>query len=224
MLSRSKAQLSPRRSHVCVVSDCIDSVDEKIAMIYVVSAKLDSIKERWVGSKSRKKQYAFVFNLTWSDGSLSVIWRSYNDVFDFQCGLLDSFPEEAGTVRGFVRIIPYLPGRKILRKSDLTLAEERKPEIESYVKKLIKLPPKISQSNIVMSFLKRKQSDPEWFQQFPQGINRQGDHVDISDSKDSMTENTVKEGQQVLQGADLLYEDDSGQGSYLNPTFEASEV
>lgn len=75
-----------------------------------------------------------------------------------------------------------------------------------------------------MSFLKRKQSDPEWFQQFPQGINRQGDHVDISDSKDSMTENTVKEGQQVLQGADLLYEDDSGQGSYLNPTFEASEV
>jgi len=207
-----------------VVSDCIDSVDEKIAMIYVVSAKLDSIKERWVGSKSRKKQYAFVFNLTWSDGSLSVIWRSYNDVFDFQCGLLDSFPEEAGTVRGFVRIIPYLPGRKILRKSDLTLAEERKPEIESYVKKLIKLPPKISQSNIVMSFLKRKQSDPEWFQQFPQGINRQGDHVDISDSKDSMTENTVKEGQQVLQGADLLYEDDSGQGSYLNPTFEASEV
>jgi len=207
-----------------VVSDCIDSVDEKIAMIYVVSAKLDSIKERWVGSKSRKKQYAFVFNLTWSDGSLSVIWRSYNDVFDFQCGLLDSFPEEAGTVRGFVRIIPYLPGRKILRKSDLTLAEERKPEIESYVKKLIKLPPKISQSNIVMSFLKRKQSDPEWFQQFPQGINRQGDHVDSSDSKDSMTENTVKEGQQVLQGADLLYEDDSGQGSYLNPTFEASEV
>jgi len=193
-------------------------------MIYVVSAKLDSIKERWVGSKSRKKQYAFVFNLTWSDGSLSVIWRSYNDVFDFQCGLLDSFPEEAGTVRGFVRIIPYLPGRKILRKSDLTLAEERKPEIESYVKKLIKLPPKISQSNIVMSFLKRKQSDPEWFQQFPQGINRQGDHVDISDSKDSTTENTVKEGQQVLQGADLLCEDDSGQGSYLNPTFEASEV
>lgn len=117
-----------------------------------------------------------------------------------------------------------LSGRKILRKSDLTLAEERKPEIESYVKKLIKLPPKISQSNIVMSFLKRKQSDPEWFQQLPQGINRQGDHVDISDSKDSTTENTVKEGQQVLQGADLLYEDDSGQGSYLNPTFEASEV
>jgi len=106
MLSRSKAQLPPRRSH----SDYLDSADDKIAMIHVVAAKLDSIKERWVGSKSRKKQYAFVLNLEWSDGSSSIIWRSYNDFFDFQCGLLDSFPEEAGTVRGFVRIIPYLPG------------------------------------------------------------------------------------------------------------------
>ena len=26
------------------------------------------------------------------------------------CHLLDSYPEEVGSVRGFVRIIPYLPG------------------------------------------------------------------------------------------------------------------
>lgn len=104
------AQLSPRTSHFCVNTDYLDSADEKIAMIYVVTAKLDSIKERWVGTKTRKKQYAFVLHLQWSDGSSSIIWRSYKDFFDFQCGLLDSFPEEAGTVRGFVRSIPYLPG------------------------------------------------------------------------------------------------------------------
>lgn len=110
MLSRSKAQLSPQRSHFYVDTEDLDSADETITMIYVVSAKLDSIKERWVGSKSRKKQYAFVLNLEWLDGSSSSIWRSYNDFFDFQCGVLDSFPEEAGTVGGFARIIPYLPG------------------------------------------------------------------------------------------------------------------
>lgn len=104
------AQLSPRTNHFCVDTDYLDSADEKIAMIYVVTAKLDSIKERWVGNKTRKKQYAFVLHLQWSDGSSSIIWRSYKDFFDFQCGLLDSFPEEAGTVRGFVRSIPYLPG------------------------------------------------------------------------------------------------------------------
>ena len=105
---RANAQLSSK-NHFYVDTDYLDSADEKIVMIYVVTAKLDSVKERWVGSKSRKKQYAFVLHLQWSDGSSSIIWRSYNDFFDFQCGLLDSFPEEAGTVRGFVRIIPYLP-------------------------------------------------------------------------------------------------------------------
>ncbi len=110
MFSRSKAELLPRRSHFYVDTDHFDSEDDRIAMIYVISAKLDSIKERWIGNGNKKQQYAFVLKLEWSDGSSSIIWRSYNDFFEFQCGLLDSFPEEAGSVRGFVRIIPYLPG------------------------------------------------------------------------------------------------------------------
>ncbi len=101
----------------------------------------------------------------------------------------------------------------------MALAEERKPDIESYVKKLIKLPPKISKSGIVVSFFQRRQTDPEWFQQFPQGINQPGDHH--VDSFDSKTEVKIKVSKQVLQDTDMLY-DDSGQDSYLNPTFEAS--
>ena len=110
MFSMSKAQLSPRRSHFYIDNDHLDGEDDKSAMIYVTAAKLKSIKERWVGNTNRKKQYAFVLTLEWSDGSSSIIWRSYSDFFDFQCGLLDSFPEEAGSVGGFARIIPYLPG------------------------------------------------------------------------------------------------------------------
>ena len=72
-----------------------------------------------------------------------------------------------------------------------------------------------------MSFFQRRQTDPEWFQQFPQGINRLGDdHVDgIFDSKTGIK---IKEGKHVLEDTDVLYEDDSGQDSYWNPTFEAS--
>lgn len=110
MFTKSSTQLSPRRSHFYIDNDLLDSDEDRIAMIYVTAARLDSMKERWVGSKSRKKQYAFVLNLEWSDGSSSVVWRSYTDFFEFQCQLLDSFPEEAGSVRGCVRIIPYLPG------------------------------------------------------------------------------------------------------------------
>lgn len=75
-------------------------------------------------------------------------------------------------------------------------------------------------------FSKESKVIPIGFNNFHKDINRLGDdHVDIIDSKESTTEITIKEGQQgcqqVLQGADLLY-DDSGQDSYLNPTFEAS--
>lgn len=71
-----------------------------------------------------------------------------------------------------------------------------------------------------MSFFQRRQTDPEWFQQFPQGINQLGDHH--VDSIDSRTEVKIKDSKQVLQDTDLLDEDDNGQDSYLNPTFEAS--
>ena len=103
---------SPRRSHFYyyIDNELSDSDEDKIAMIYVTAARLDSIKERWVDKKNRKTQYTFVVNLEWSDGSSSVVWRSYSDFFEFQCRLLDTFPEEAGSARGFVRIIPYLPG------------------------------------------------------------------------------------------------------------------
>lgn len=108
MFSKSNDHLCTRRSHFYVVTDFLDGGDDYTAMIYVTAAELDSIKERLVGS--RRKQYAFVLKIDWSDGSSSIIWRSYNDFFEFQCRLLDSFPEEAGSVRGFARIIPYLPG------------------------------------------------------------------------------------------------------------------
>ena len=103
---------SPQRSYFYydIDNELLDSDEDKIAMIYVTAARLDSIKERWVDKKSRKTQYTFVVNLEWSDGSSSVVWRSYSDFFEFQCRLLDTFPEEAGSARGFVRIIPCLPG------------------------------------------------------------------------------------------------------------------
>ena len=62
-------------------------------------------------------------------------------------------------------------GRKIFQKSDLTLALERRPEIETYMKELLKLEPKVSQSSLVTSFFHRRPNDPECFNQFPLQLN-----------------------------------------------------
>ena len=46
-------------------------------------------------------------------------------------------------------------GRKIFRKNDLNLAHERKPDLDNYVKELIKLKPNISQSKQVLDFYQK---------------------------------------------------------------------
>ncbi len=52
----------------------------------------------------------YALEVTWSDGSVLVIYRRYSLFFDLHVHLLDEFPEEAGEVEGTERIIPYLPG------------------------------------------------------------------------------------------------------------------
>ena len=94
------------------------------------------------------------------------------------------------------------------------------PAIASYIKDLIKLPAKISQSSVVVSFFQRKQSDPECFQQFPQNINKLSDR---GDSFESQTENKEGVSQEPVDNI-VLYKDgvDNEKETYLNPTFEAS--
>ena len=105
-----------------------------------------------VSKSAINKDYVFQIELQWSNGSKSVCYRQYSDMFDFQCKLLDKFPEESGDGKGSTRIIPFLPGKKIFSLNSMRLALERVPAINEYVEKLIALPPHISRSQEVIKF------------------------------------------------------------------------
>jgi len=77
---------------------------------YVAAAGLNSIRERWAQKKNSKKPIRVCFERPVVRRLSSAVWWSSTDFFEFQSHLLESYPEEAGSVRGFVRIIPYLPG------------------------------------------------------------------------------------------------------------------
>jgi hypothetical protein len=67
------------------------------------------------------------YQVWWSDGQESTAIRSHNELFQFQCKLLDLFPDEAS---GPNRVIPYLPGKKMIALSSAKqIAEERLPGI-----------------------------------------------------------------------------------------------
>lgn len=110
-------------------------------------------------------QLVYVFECSWSDGTTTHIKRKYDALFAFHCKLLDQFADEAGA-NDHVRIIPQLPGRKLLssaifmssKQSRRTNEEKRMPGVVKYVNELIKLPPKISQSDHVLGLF-----DDEWF-------------------------------------------------------------
>ena len=112
MFAKPTNASTKRKSQFYIDPDKIEGPETHEAMIYVRAAELTAVKERFNNANKKKpKQYAFVLDLEWSDGSSTIIWRSYSEFFEFQCRLLNAFPEEAGSTTGSVRCIPFLPGQ-----------------------------------------------------------------------------------------------------------------
>lgn len=134
--------------------------------LFITEAEVTGVTER----VTKGKKYVFRIKLNWSDGSVSHSYRGYTDFFHFQCRLLDLFPEEAGEDPAKGRIIPYLPGRSLFKRSDLKLAQDRLPEIHEYIVQLFKLPRHIVRSQHVLEFFKSN-----WVEDTAIAENR-GDH------------------------------------------------
>ncbi|SCU84923.1 LADA_0D04676g1_1 [Lachancea dasiensis] len=83
-----------------------------------------------------------------------ILKRYYEDFYDLQVKLLDTFPAEAGKLRDTrgqwtKRIMPYIPGPVPYVTDSIT--NKRKDDLNLYVTKLIALPAHISQCDLVRS-------------------------------------------------------------------------
>lgn len=77
--------------------------------VYVQEAAAIGVRES-DRSNRRRGRYLFHVQLTWSNSTVSHSYKSYRELFEFHCALLDLFPKEAGQVPESARSIPYLPG------------------------------------------------------------------------------------------------------------------
>lgn len=151
---------------------------------YITSASVDDIREE-IERHNTKTKVMFLISVCWSGGRTSEILKCYKDFFHLQCSILDEFPVEGGRYNK-IRTIPYLPGRKIFRKDDLGLAQERKPDLDSYVKQLIKLDPIISQSRLVLDFFEKGLECEEY------GTNEQLNNICKENTVIASTANNTK--------------------------------
>ncbi|XP_021101347.1 SH3 and PX domain-containing protein 2A isoform X2 [Heterocephalus glaber] len=110
--------------------------------------------------RSPSKHYVYIINVTWSDSTSQTIYRRYSKFFDLQMQLLDKFPIEGGQKDPKQRIIPFLPGKILFRRSHIRdVAVKRLKPIDEYCRALIRLPPHISQCDEVFRFFEARPED-----------------------------------------------------------------
>ncbi len=92
-----------------------------------------------------------------------VLFRAYNDFFDYQIALLETFPREAGREGKHPRIIPFMPGPA----DEVTdvLSATRQQELDDYLRRLCYLNRTtaryILEHNLTREFLALKPGDVE---------------------------------------------------------------
>ncbi|XP_071336492.1 SH3 and PX domain-containing protein 2A-like isoform X2 [Trachinotus anak] len=110
--------------------------------------------------RNPSKHYVYLINVTYSDSTSHVIYRRYSKFFDLQMRILDKFPIEGGQKDPKKRIIPFLPGKVLFRRSHIRdVAVRRLKHLDNYCKALMKLPSHISQSEEVLKFFETKSED-----------------------------------------------------------------
>nr|XP_015800369.2 SH3 and PX domain-containing protein 2A isoform X1 [Nothobranchius furzeri] len=110
--------------------------------------------------RNPSKHYVYLINVTYSDSTSFVIYRRYSKFFELQMRILDKFPIEGGQKDPKKRIIPFLPGKVLFRRSHIRdVAVRRLKHLDNYCKALMKLPSQICQSEEVLNFFETKSED-----------------------------------------------------------------
>lgn len=126
------------------------SIQPEADIAYITSAEALSVRERM----HSPKRYVYEVSVDWSNSNSTTCYRGYTDFCDFQRELLSAFPFEARAVKGVPRAIPYLPGRKIFKRSTAALAEKRLPKVNDYVQRLVAMPENVSRCELVLKFFR----------------------------------------------------------------------
>jgi len=122
---------------------------------HVTSASVVDVQKR----RAPSKHYVYVLEIVWSEGSKLCIYRRYSAFHDLHLTLMEDFPSASGADGG-KRLIPYLPGKKLIGRSQThKVAEARSPLINEYVQALVRLPSKFARSSQITDFFEPSDLD-----------------------------------------------------------------
>jgi bud emergence protein 1 len=128
-------------------------------------ASLNSPTTLLTVKEARIEQYSYTYGRYWywvravmEDGRHRNLCRYYEDFYEFQIALLATFPVESGST-GRDRILPFIPGPTHYVTD--SVADERRDDLNKYVRGLCLLPMHIKNHELVKTFFAPREGDVE---------------------------------------------------------------
>ncbi|KAI8869198.1 hypothetical protein GQ42DRAFT_147409 [Ramicandelaber brevisporus] len=106
---------------------------------------------------SRDGVYFFKVEISLIDGRHRVLYRQYEDFYDFQIALLNQFPRESGRT-GERRTLPFMPGPAAFVNEMVTM--QRKLDLDKYIQDMFRQPNYIVDAEPFQSFLSQLSQIP----------------------------------------------------------------
>ena len=163
--SQPQPQLQPQPQSQPQPSDESQALPEGILLSAEVVSFHSEMEEYWFRVHAIFQPYNPNGSFDLPPARQHVLYRCYNDFYDFQIELLAKFPREAGreVENPSPRLIPYMPGPVEHVDDEITLT--RQDELDRYLRSLCKLKETIAryllESVVVRKFLAIKPGDAE---------------------------------------------------------------
>ncbi|CAG8608037.1 7335_t:CDS:1 [Cetraspora pellucida] len=103
-------------------------------------------------------RFWFLVRVELFSGCFRLLYRLYEDFYEFQIALLDKFPDEAGR-NGDQRILPFMPGP--LSYVNEIITAQRRADLDTYVKELLRLPSYILKDPLIDQLFGLRDGDIE---------------------------------------------------------------
>jgi bud emergence protein 1 len=105
------------------------------------------------------EKFHFVVECKLTNNTHWDLSRIYEDFYELQINLINAFPEEAGSVPGTARTLPYMPGPVKFVTDNIT--EGRRENLDQYLRELLGMAQRITCSSLVRNFFAPREGDYE---------------------------------------------------------------
>lgn len=179
--------------------------------VYSITFDSEFIKKASIDSFALEdEKYWFTLSCELSTGKARKLKRYYQDFYDLQVKLLDTFPSESGKLRDNTgqwtkRIMPYIPG-PVPYVTD-TITKKRKEDLNVYVSDLTKLPEYISRSDLVKKLFTIKNNGFDY--EYVTGSTSYEDNSTSNVTSVPRNNNSTKAGASLNSNTNNTYNEDN---------------